>query len=120
MPSPLLHDDVLYLVKSNSGILSAYDAHTGNAHYGPTRLPGVRSVYASPVAANGRVYILGREGNTSVVSAGTTFEVLASNVLDDGFDASPAVAGGEIYLRGQRYLYCIANDSPGGRAGGQP
>ena len=119
VPSPLLHDDVLYLVKSNSGILSAYDVGTGNAHYGPTRLPGVRSVYASPVAASGRIYIVGREGNTSVVAAGTTFEVLASNQLEDGFDASPAVADGEIYLRGKRYLYSIANDSPASRAGGQ-
>ncbi len=118
VPSPLLHSGILYLVKSNNGILSTYDARTGQAHYGPTRLPGVRSVYASPVAAGGRIYVAGREGNTSVIAAGPTFEVLAANQLEDGFDASPAVADGEIFLRGQRYLYCIATDAADARAGG--
>ena len=70
------------------------------------------------VAAGGRIYVAGREGTTSVITAGTTFEVLAANQLEDGFDASPAVAGGEIYLRGRQYLYCIAADSPRARAGG--
>ena len=110
VPSPLLHDGVLYVIKSNNGILSAYDARTGRPLYGPERLPGIRSVYASPVAAGGRVYIPSRDGTTLVIAAGPTFEVLAANMLEDGFDASPAVAGGEIYLRGQRYLYCIAAD----------
>ena len=110
VPSPLLHDGVLYVIKSNNGILSTYDAPTGRPLYGPERLPGIRSVYASPVAAGGRVYIPSRDGTTLVIAAGPTFEVLAANMLEDGFDASPAVADGEIYLRGQRYLYCIAVD----------
>ena len=110
VPSPLLHDGILYLVKSNSGILSAFDAQTGRPYYGPERLPGVRSVYASPVEAGGRIYVAGREGTTAVIAAGTMFEVLAGNQLEDGFDASPAVADEEIYLRGQRFLYCIARD----------
>ncbi len=120
VPSPLLHANILYFTKSNSGILSAYDAETGQLHYGPERLPGVRSVYASPVAANGRIYIPSREGTTSVIATGTTFEVLAANQLEDGFDASPALADGEIYLRGQRYLYCIAADSPVAWTVGEP
>ena len=108
VPSPLLHDGVLYLVKSNSGILSAFDAKTGQHFYGPERLPAVRNVYASPVGVGNRVYIPGRGGTTVVVRAGKTFEVLATNVLEDGFDASPALVGDEIYLRGGEYLYCIA------------
>jgi len=108
VPSPLLHDGVLYLVKSNSGILSAFDAQTGQRLYGPERLPDVSSVYASPVAVGDRVYVSGREGTTAVLKAGKTFEVLSINVLDDGFDASPALVGDEIYLRGGQYLYCIA------------
>ena len=108
VPSPLLHDGVLYLVKSNSGILSAFDAQTGQRFYGPERLPDLSSVYASPVAVGDRVYVPGREGTTAVLRAGKTFEVLATNVLDDGFDASPALVGDEIYLRGGQYLYCIA------------
>ena len=63
---------------------------------------------ASPVSAQGRVYFTGREGTTVVLKAGPTFEVLATNRLDEGFDASPALVDGEIYLRGRSMLYCIA------------
>ncbi len=108
VPSPLLHQGILYLVKSNSAVLSAFDAHTGARLYGPERLPGIRNLYASPVAVGDRIYISGREGTTLVITAGPDFEVLASNELDDGFDASPALAGDEIYLRGQNFLYSIA------------
>ena len=110
MPSPLLHDGLLYVLKSNSGVLTTFDIRTGRRRYGPERLRGVRNVYASPVAADGRVYVTSREGTTLVLRAGPTLEVLATNMLDDGFDASPAIVDGEIYLRGQRYLYCIAEE----------
>ena len=108
VPSPVLHEGLLYVLKSNSGMLTSFDARTGLRHYGPERLPDVRNVYASPVAAAGRLYIVSREGTTAVVRAGQTFEVLSINTLDDGFDASPAIVDGEIYLRGKQYLYCIA------------
>ena len=108
VPSPVLHDGILYFTKSNSGVLSAYDAATGRNLYGPVRLSGIRDVYASPIVAGGRLYVTSRDGATLVAKAGPEFEILSMNRLDDGFDASPAVAGGEIYLRGRRYLYCIA------------
>jgi len=108
VPSPLLYDGVVYLLKTNFGILSAYDAKTGTPHYTLQRLDGVPNVFASPVGARGRVYISGREGTTLVIKQGGTYEVLAKNGLDDGFDASPALVDGEIYLRGYRYLYSIA------------
>ncbi len=110
VPSPLLLDGQLYVLKSNSGVLTAYDASTGARRYGPERLPGIRNVYASPVAAAGRLYVTSREGATIVLRTGPAFEVLATNVLDDGFDASPAIVGREIYLRGRQFLYCIAAD----------
>ena len=110
VPSPLLHDGHLYVLKNNNGMLSSFDARTGRRHYGPERLPGIRSIYASPVAAAGRVYVTSREGATVVLRAGPALEVLATNALDDGFDASPALVDGEIYLRGHQYLYCIAAD----------
>ena len=110
VPSPLLHDGLLYVLKSNSGVLTTFDIRTGRRRYGPERLRGVRNVYASPVAADGRVYVTSREGTTLVLRAGPTLEVLATNTLDDGFDASLAIVDGEIYLRGQRYLYCIAEE----------
>jgi len=108
VPSPLLYDGILYLLKNNSGILSAFDARTGRPHYQLQRLDGVPEVFASPVGAGGRVYIPGRDGTTLVVRHGGKFEVLAKNTLDDGFDASPALVDNEIYLRGYKYLYDIA------------
>ena len=108
VPSPLLHDGLLYVLKGNSGVLTSFDARTGARRYGPERLSGIRNVYASPVAAAGRLYVTSRDGTTVVLRVGPTFEVLAVNTLDDGFDASPAIVGGELYLRGQQYLYCIA------------
>jgi outer membrane protein assembly factor BamB len=108
VPSPLLYDGTIYLLKSNSGILSAFDAKTGKPHYQLQRLDGVPNVFASPVGAKGRVYIPGQGGTTLVIKHGPRFEVLAKNVLDDGFDASPALADNEIYLRGYRNLYAIA------------
>ena len=113
VPSPLLHDGILYLLKNNSGVMSAFDAETGQRLYGPVRLPGIRSVYASPVAASGRIYIPSRRGTTLVIEAGPVFNVLETNVLDDGFDASPAVVGDALYLRGEEFLYCVAADQPG-------
>ena len=107
VPSPLLYDDTLYIIKSNSGILSAFEAKTGAPYYQTQRLRGVPNVFASPVGAAGRVYITGRDGATVVIRHGSTFEVLVTNTLDDGFDASPAIVDGEIYLRGKRYLYSI-------------
>jgi outer membrane protein assembly factor BamB len=108
VPSPLLYEGVLYFLKSNTGILSAFDAKTGKPHYQNQRLEGVPNVFASPVAAKGRVYLPGRDGATMVIKSGPTFEVLARNSLNDGFDASPALVDKEIYLRGYQYLYCIA------------
>jgi outer membrane protein assembly factor BamB len=107
VPSPLLYDGIVYFLKSNSGILSAYDAKTGKPHYQLQRLDGVPNVFASPVGAKGRVYLPGQEGTTLVIKHGPSYEVVARNVLDDGFDASPALVDNEIYLRGAKYLYSI-------------
>jgi outer membrane protein assembly factor BamB len=108
VPSPLLYDGILYILKSNAGILSALDATTGRPHYQAQRLDRIPEVYSSPVAAQDRVYVTGRDGTTVVLRHGDTFEVLARNTLDDGFDASAALVDGHIYLRGYRYLYDIA------------
>jgi len=107
VPSPLLYDGILYFLKSNNGILSAFDAKTGKPHYGPQRVEPLTNIYASPVGAAGRVYLTDRRGATVVIKAGPAYEVLATNQLDDAIDASAAVVGNEIYLRGKN-LYCIA------------
>jgi outer membrane protein assembly factor BamB len=110
VPSPLLYDGVVYFLKTNSGILSAMDAATGTPLFELQRLEGVPNVFASPVGADGRIYLAGRDGATLVIGQGPEYEVLATNVLDDGFDASPALVDGEIYLRGYRYLYSIGEE----------
>lgn len=110
VPSPVLVGGILYFLKTNSGILSAFDAKTGTPHYQNQRLDGVPNVFASPVAAQGRIYIAGREGTTIVVKAGPTYDVLAKNPLQDEFDASPALVDGEIFLRGAKYLYAISGN----------
>jgi outer membrane protein assembly factor BamB len=107
VPSPLLMDGILYFLKTNSGILYAFDVKTGQPIYQNQRLTDVPNVFASPVAAAGRIYFPGREGTTAVVKAGRTFETLATNVLDDGFDASPALVDTMMYMRGFKYLYAI-------------
>ena len=108
VPSPLLYKDVIYFLKENRGILSAFNVKTGQSLYGPERLQGVSGVYASIVGAGDRVYIAGRGGTVNVIQHGSEFKVLAKNKLDDSFNASPAIAGSELYLRGARHLYCIA------------
>jgi outer membrane protein assembly factor BamB len=108
VPSPLVYDGMLYVLKGNTGILSVFDAKTGKPHYALQRLEATPNVFSSPVGAAGRVYITGREGATVVLKNGPVFEQLAVNRLDDGFDASPALADGQMFLRGYRYLYCIA------------
>ena len=108
VPSPVLIDGILYFLKSNSGVLSAVDAATGTPHYRNQRIAGLSNVFSSPVAAAGRVYLTGQDGTTVVIRSGAEFEVLATNMLDDGFDASPALVGSDIYLRGHRYLYAIS------------
>jgi len=110
VPSPLLYGGNLYILKSNSAILSSVDAKSGAVNYGPLRLEGLAEVFASPVGAADRVYIVGRDGNTLVIRNGPEFEVLARNLLDDGFDASPAIVDEEIYLRGYRFLYRISEN----------
>lgn len=107
VPSPLLYEGGLYFLKSNSGILTQLDAKTGAVRY-TQRLEPVPNVYASPVGAAGRVYIVGREGTSIVLEAGPEYKVLATNTLDEPIDASPALVDGEIYLRGARHLYRIS------------
>ncbi len=107
VPSPILYDGILYFLKTNNNLLSAFDAKTGKPHYQVQRLDGLAEIFSSPVGAAGRIYITDRDGTTLVIKNSPAFEVLAKNHLDDGFDASPALVDGDIYMRGYRYLYNI-------------
>lgn len=110
VPSALIYDDTLYYLQRSSGILSCVDAKTGKPHYAQQRLDDISGVYASPVAAAGRVYIAGRNGATYVLKHGSSFQVLAVNKLDEEFTASPAIVGNDLYLRGKKYLYRISEN----------
>ena len=112
VPSFLLYGEALYFVRHFQNILTRVDARTGRERPGPMRLKSLDRVFASPVAAAGRVYVTGRNGVTVVLSHADAPAVLAVNRLDDGFSASAAVAGGELYLRGGGHLYCIAEQPP--------
>lgn len=102
-PSPLLVDDLLYLI-SDGGVASCLDTKTGEAVW-TKRLGGKFS--ASPVYAAGRIYLSDETGKTFVLKPGRAFEQLAVNKLDDGCMASPAVSGKGIYLRTKTCLYRI-------------
>jgi len=99
---------LLYFTKDRVGFLTCVDATTGKAHYSNTRLSGIRHIFSSPTGVKDRIYFLGQNGVTVVIRHGPEFEVLATNTLDDEFDATPAIVGNAIYLRGHQYLYRIS------------
>jgi outer membrane protein assembly factor BamB len=103
IPSPLLVEDTLYVV-SDQGVMTARSAETGRELWSG-RLGG--AVSASPVYADGRIYVCEEGGRTSVLRPGLRFELLARNSLDGRMQASPAVAGRALFLRTDRHLYRI-------------
>jgi len=109
--SPLLYDDTLYFLRHNQNILSRLEPETGKPRGEPLRLEGIRDfIFASPVGAAGRIYVTGRDGRTIVLRHDRENATLAVNRLDDVFSASPALAGRELYLRGEQFLYCLAEE----------
>lgn len=111
-PSAVLTKGHLFFLRSNNATLSCVRAADGEVAFEGERLRGLRTVYSSPVAAADRVYITGREGNTRVIQAGPEFKILASNKLMDTVDATPAIVGDSLYVRGWSKLYCIATTKP--------
>ena len=106
--SPVLHDNKLYVVTDN-GMVSAFNATTGEPYYAQTRLPRSANLKASPVGANGKLYLATEDGDVVILKMGEKFEVIATNTLTDQiFIATPVIAGGELYLRGQNTLFCIS------------
>jgi len=106
IPSPLLHQQILYSVR-NGGILTAFDARTGEvARTG--RIPGALGGYsASPVLAEGRLYFASEEGKVSVVRPGREWELIQLNDLQEEIFATPALSAGKIFIRTAEALYCF-------------
>jgi len=107
VPSPLVYQGQVYFTRANSGILTSVDANDGRVIFGPERIAGIDNLYSSPVAAQGRIYVVSREGTTAVLEAGTELKILATNTLDEPIDASPVLVGKQLFLRGAQHLYCI-------------
>ncbi|MEL6108021.1 MAG: PQQ-binding-like beta-propeller repeat protein [Planctomycetota bacterium] len=108
VPSPVLYDGRIYCAKSSQAILSCFNTEDGSVLFGPKRLPKLAGIYASLVGADGKVYVSGRYGQTLVLKRTDSMEILATNQLDDQFHASPALAGNQLFLRGRKSLYCLA------------
>jgi outer membrane protein assembly factor BamB len=109
IPSPLLTDNYLYLISGNENMLSCFDAKTGEPYFERERLESIRGIYASPVSAHDRIYVLGREGLCLVLKKGPKPEILAANKLEDSrSDSSIALVDKQLFLRGAHTLYCIS------------
>ena len=101
--SPLIVDDLMFMV-TGGGVVSCLEAESGQQVW-KGRLDG--DYWASPLYADGKIYFFSQEGYVSVISAGREFQLLAENELDEGFIASPAIAGNSIILRTLGHLYCF-------------
>jgi len=108
--SPVYHQGHLYWMNDTLGIAYCAQARTGELVYSE-RIERADEIYAAAVLAEGRLYYLGRGGRTYVLAAKPAFEPLAANDLEPGgrFNSSPAVAGGQLFIRSDRFLYCIGS-----------
>ena len=107
MPTPIIYDGRLYVL-SNQGLLDAYDVTTGAEIYRERLNHQGSGFSASPVAADGKLYLSSEDGEVFVVRAGPTFEILATNVMGEPLMATPALAAGTMFLRGQHHLFAIS------------
>ena len=109
--SPVILDGHLYFANDSRGVALCLKADTGDVVYEQPLPPKRDRWYASPVLAAGRLYYVSRTAGTAVLSAKPQFEVLATNVIADDtsvFNGSPAMADNQIFLRSNRYAYCLA------------
>jgi outer membrane protein assembly factor BamB len=107
VPSPILYGDYVYLM-TDAGLLTCLDVKTGEVKYEGKRVPVPAKFMASPVAFENKILITSEDGDTFVLKAGPEYEVLHTNSLGEPVYASPAIADGRIFIRGDKHLYCIA------------
>ena len=105
--SPVIFDNKLYVL-TDTGMVSCFNARTGVPYYAQVRLPKSYSFKSSPVGVNGKLYLASENDDVIVLKMGEKFEVLATNTMaDQVFIATPAITGGEIFLRSKTTLFCI-------------
>lgn len=100
----------IYFHKGKTGQLSCVDAATGKPFYMASRIPGLETIYASPIAAGDHVYLTARSGTTVVVKEGETLQIVATNDVDETVDATPAAVDNQLFIRGEKHLFCIAEN----------
>ena len=106
IPAPLIYQDVLYLVKTG-GIITSLDPATGRSLKEGRSLDALGEYYASPVAADGKVFLANAEGKITVLKASAQWEVLGVNDLGDEIHSTPALSGGRLYVRTRSSIYCF-------------
>jgi len=106
--SPLLTNGRLYYYKEKTGLLTCVEAKSGKTLYSASRVQGVSRTYASPVAANGCIYLTDRGGAIVVIEDSPELKILASNDVGEGVDATPAMAGKDLIVRGEKHLFCFS------------
>jgi outer membrane protein assembly factor BamB len=106
VPSPILYGDYLYLT-TDRGILTCIDAKTGEVKYEGGRIPIPATFTASPVGFEGKILMTSEDGDTFIVKAGPQHRILGTNSVGEPVYASPAIADGRIFIRGEKNLYCI-------------
>jgi outer membrane protein assembly factor BamB len=116
VPSPILYGDYVYLM-TDRGIITCLDVKTGAIKYEGGRLPVPATFMASPVAFDDKILLTSEDGDTFVLKAGPTYEVIRTNSLGEPIFASPAISQGRIFIRGEKNLYCIMNASGKNAAG---
>jgi outer membrane protein assembly factor BamB len=107
VPSPILYEGHVYLL-TDKGLLTCLDAKTGEVRYEGARPPVTAAFMASPVAADGHLFLMSQDGDTVVVKAGPRYEVVATNPIGEPISVSAAIAGGTLYIRGEKHLFAIA------------
>lgn len=108
VPSPILYNGYLYLT-TDRGLVTCLDAKTGEVKYEGGRVPIPATFTASPVAFDGKILLTSEDGDTFMVKAGPTHEILGTNSVGEPVYASPAIADGRIFIRGEKNLYAIGN-----------
>jgi outer membrane protein assembly factor BamB len=104
VPSPLVMGDLVYFCRENGNLICA-DVKTGKEHY---TQPTTRDRHrASPVYADGHIYLTARNGTITVVRAGSTFEAVSKNEMQESISASPVFSGGRVYVRTFAALYAV-------------
>ena len=110
VPTGVLYKGNIYSTKGSSAVLTSIDAKTGETVIDESRLDGIRTMYASMVAANDYIYVTGREGTTIVLKHGKQMDIVEANELGEPVDATPAIVGNQIFIRSDKNLYCFENE----------